>query len=357
MSIAITRRRLTGAAAATIATALTLTLAAPVNAVAVRSNSGLFGSADATFDGVYRQSMALLGLAAAKAPIPASTISWLVAQQCANGSYASYRADTSVACPAPDPAKFTGPDSNSTALAAMALQTVGKQAQATKAVTALLSAQNADGGWGYTLGGASDVNSTGLALAAVKAVATTKASRASVNRATGYVKAAQVACTAPVESRFGLPYQPGQAVNALASGQGLIGIAGTLPAQPASTPSVRTAGCKDSIGRQVASFLDQLIRTTQGAIPDAFGSGKTDWNATANAVIGLAASGGARPAVVVGLKALGGNTLAYTGSGTTASPAALGTLIQAAVAGGTSPRRFGATRINLVVNLLATVQK
>lgn len=358
MSIALlTKRRLTGAAAATIAAALTLSLAAPVNAVTARSNSGLFGSSDATYDGVYRQSMALLGLTVANAPVPAASTAWLVGQQCANGSYQSYRADTSVACTAPDPASFTGPDSNSTALGAMALQAVGKDAQATKAVAALLSTQNADGGWGYTLGGTSDVNSTGLALAAVKGIAITKASRAAVNRATGYIKAAQIACTAPVESRFGLPYQPGQPVNALASGQGLIGIAGTLPAQPAAARSVRNAGCRDSIERQVASYLDQLIRTTQGAIPDAFGSGKTDWNATASAVIGLAASGGARPAVVIGLKALGANTVEYTGSGTTASPAALGTLIQAAVAGGTSPRRFGTTKTNLVVNLLATVQK
>jgi len=357
MSIALTKRRISGVAAATVAAALTLALVAPANAATVRSTTGLFGSSDATYDGVFRQSMALLGLTAAKAPIPASATAWLVGQQCASGTYQAFRADTSVACPAPDPATFSGPDSNSTALGALALQAVGKQTQATRAITALLAAQNADGGWGYTLGATSDVNSTGLSLAAVKGVAVAKTARTAVNRATGYLKGAQVACSAPADTRFGLPYQPGQPVNALASGQALIGIAGSLPASTTVARSVRTADCKDTIERQVASFVDQLVRTTQGAIPDAFGSGKTDWNATATAVIGLAAAGGARPAVVAGLKALGANTVEYTGSGATASPAALGTLIQAAVAGGASPRKFGATKTNLVVSLLATVQK
>ena len=357
MSIALTKRRIVGAAAAGLAASLTLSLAAPAGAVTTRSTAGLFGASDATYDGVYRQSMALLGLSAAKAPIPASSVAWLVGQQCANGAYQAFRTDTSVPCGVSDPITFTGPDSNSTALGAMALASVGKGAQATRAVAALISAQNTDGGWGYTLGGTSDVNSTGLALAALKGAAAPKAARDAVNRATGYLKGAQIACTATVESRFGLPYQPGQHPDALASAQGLIGIAGTLPVTPASAPSVRSAGCKDTIERQVAAFLDRVVRTTDGTIPSSFDSTKSDWNATASAVIGLAAAGGARPAVAVGISALGANVIAYTGTGGSASPAALGTLIQAAVAGGASPRRFGTAKTNLVVDLLATLQK
>lgn len=357
MSIALAKRRIVGAAAAGLAAGLTLSLAAPVGAVTTRSTPGLFGSSDPTYDGVYRQSMAVLGLTAAKAPVPASSVAWLVAQQCANGSYQAYRADTAVPCAAPDTTSFTGPDSNSTALGAMALQATGRAPSAKRAVAALVRTQNADGGWGYILGGASDVNSTGLVLAALKGVPAPKSVRGAVDRATGYLRAAQIACSASVDSRFGLPYQPGQKADALASAQGLIGLAGTLPATPATASSVRNTTCSDPITAKVASFLDQLVRTTHGAIPSALDSTKPDWNGTATAVLALAAAGGARPAVVLGLKALGANLAAYTGTGATTSPAALGTLIQAAVAGDTSPRRFGTGRTNLVVTLLATLQK
>ena len=352
------RRRIVGATAALAAAILTITtmpLAAPASAEpAARATTGLFGSADPTYDGAYRQSMALLGLTAAKAPLPAPAVSWLVAQQCANGSYQAYRANVSEPCSAPDPEGFTGPDSNSTALAAMALKAAGRSAQSARALAALLAAQNADGGWGYILGGASDVNSTGLALAAVTDEARAKAAAV---RATGYLAKAQSPCSAPVASRFGLPYQPGGPVDALASGQGLIGLSGTLPVIAATSASARTVTCSSGLRAQVAAFLDRIVRTTDGALPSALDSTKTDWNATATAAIALSAAGGARRAVTVALTALGENSAAYTGSGATASPAALGTLIQAATAGRANPRAFGEARTNLVAALLATQQK
>ena len=55
MSIALTKRRIVGAAAAGLAASLTLSLAAPAGAVTTRSTAGLFGASDATYDGVYRQ--------------------------------------------------------------------------------------------------------------------------------------------------------------------------------------------------------------------------------------------------------------------------------------------------------------
>ncbi len=351
-------QRIAGLTAA-VALALGVVVTAPADARTTRSTTGLFGSADPTFDGAYRQSMALLGLSAANAPVPTAAVTWLTGQQCASGAFQSYRADTAVPCSAPNPATFSGPDSNSTALAAMALQAVGKAGQATRAANALIAAQNADGGWGYTIGGASDVNSTGLSIAAIKGASPSDfhAARTAVNKATGYLKAVQIPCAAAADARFGLPFQPGQKADALASAQGLIGIAGTLPATRVRAAAVRNATCKDTLERQVASFVDQLVRSTGGPLPSAFDSTKTDWNSTANAVIALAAAGGAQPAVALGVKALGANVVAYTGIGPTASPAALGTLIQAAVVSGTSPRRFGTPSTNLVVSLLATVQK
>lgn len=367
MSIDLIRRRVAGAATAALAVALTMSLAAPSLASAspaapsapsgTRATSGLFGSADATYDGVYRQSMALLGLSAASASLPAPAVAWLVGQQCADGSFQAFRADPSAPCSAPDPAAFTGPDSNSTALAAMALTAAGRSAQARRAVASLTTRQNADGGWGYTLGGASDVNSTGLALAAISGAPTTRVTRSAITRATSYLAKAQIGCTAPVTSRFGLPYQPGQNADVLASAQGLIGLAGTLPARPGRAASVRAVTCSDSTTRQVASFLDRAMRRTDGAIPSVLDSTKTDWNTTANAVIGLAAAGGASRAVAVGLRALGDNQAAYIGQGAGTSPAAVGTLIQAATASGADPRSFGRGAVNLVSRLLATLQK
>ncbi|MDO8309182.1 MAG: prenyltransferase/squalene oxidase repeat-containing protein [Actinomycetota bacterium] len=326
----------------------------PPTPTATRSTSGLFGSADPTYDGAYRQSMALLGLTAAKAPLPPSAVSWLVAQQCANGSFQAYRADRTQPCAAPDPTAFSGPDSNSTALAAMALRAAGRKAQAARAVAALLSTQNADGGWGYTLGGTSDVNSTGLALAAVAGQVRTKAA---ATKATAYLSRAQAPCSSPITSRFGLPYQPGGPVDALSSAQGLIGLSGPLPISPVESPSVRKVTCSSAPSAQLASFLARVLRATNGAIPSVVDSTKTDWNTTATAAIALSAAGGAPRGVTLALAALGQNIVAYTGSGATASPAALGTLIQAAAAGGANPLRFGSARANLVANLLATLQK
>jgi len=142
-----------------------LAFAAPATAAA--PDAGLFGSSDPTYDGVYRQSLAILALEEAGATVPASAITWLKAQQCLDGRFMAYRASLRTACPAPDPEAFTGPDTNSTALAAMALEAVGEKAAAAKAVKSLVASQNPDGGWGYTFGSPSDANSTGLILAAL----------------------------------------------------------------------------------------------------------------------------------------------------------------------------------------------
>ncbi len=325
------------------------------------ADAGLFGSADPTYDGVFRQSMAVIGLRAAGSKVPAAATTWLTTQQCASGAFQAYRADTSAPCSLPDPASFSGPDSNSTALAAMALRSLGRIAAAQRALGALTGAQNADGGWGYTLGSASDVNSTGLTLAALKgSPARTESRRAvsrAIGRATAYLEKAQIACTAAPATRFGLPYQPGQAVNALASGQALIGIAGHLPFGHVAATSVAGTRCGDPLDQQVSAYLDRLIRTGRGRIPSALDSSQADWNATATAVVGLGAAGAAPAAQRIGITSLGAHTAEYASPKGVVSPAALGTLIQAAVAAGTSPKSFGATKANLVAQLLGTVRE
>ncbi|MGW7521496.1 prenyltransferase/squalene oxidase repeat-containing protein [Streptomyces sp. NPDC054796] len=127
---------------------------------------GLYGKADPKFDGVWRQSVALLALDAAGATPAPEAVDWLTGQQCADGSFTAYRADTGQAC---DPKKTPG-DTNATGVAVQALSAVGgRSAAVKKAVDWLESAQNEDGGWGYTSGSPSDANSVSVVIGALAA--------------------------------------------------------------------------------------------------------------------------------------------------------------------------------------------
>ncbi|KIF74256.1 hypothetical protein QR77_10175 [Streptomyces sp. 150FB] len=124
---------------------------------------GLYGTGDPEYDGVWRQSLAMLGQFAAGIRPANQAIAWLKAQQCANGAFPAYRAETRTPCDAQ-----TAVDSNSTAAAVEALSTIGAQRPAMqKSLSWLKSVQNADGGWSYTPGTPSDANSTSLVIGAL----------------------------------------------------------------------------------------------------------------------------------------------------------------------------------------------
>lgn len=111
--------------------------------------SGLYGSSDPTYDGVWRQSLALIALYRVHAEPAAAAVDWLAGQQCESGAFPAFRANPAKACDAK-----VMVDTNSTAAAAQALSAVGGHGTAvTKAVTWLKSVQNKDGGWGYTPAG------------------------------------------------------------------------------------------------------------------------------------------------------------------------------------------------------------
>jgi hypothetical protein len=135
---------------------------------------GLYGAQDPAFDGVYRQSVVLLGLASAGATPAPEAIDWLVDQQCdattpqAQGGWEAFRADTSVPCTVPDASFFSGADTNQTALALQALAVVGV-APDFDGLAFLDAAQLADGGFPYLPGGTADVNSTALVIQALVA--------------------------------------------------------------------------------------------------------------------------------------------------------------------------------------------
>ncbi|WP_347178563.1 prenyltransferase/squalene oxidase repeat-containing protein [Streptomyces iconiensis] len=127
----------------------------------------LYGRGDPKYDGVWRQSLALLALDGAGAVPAKKAVDWLTGQQCDDGSFAAYRADASAPC---DPKKAPA-DINATTMAAQALAAVGgRGAQVGKAVDWLKTVQNKDGGWGYAPGSPSDANSTSLAIGALRAM-------------------------------------------------------------------------------------------------------------------------------------------------------------------------------------------
>ena len=131
------------------------------------NDAGLFGSQDPTFDGAFRQGLSLMALASVGVSNDAA-VQWLVEQQCGDGGWTAYRADTAVPCPPRSPSTFTGPDSNSTAAALRGL--AGNLAEPVqRAVAFLESTQGTDGGWAYIPAPEqeSDPNSTALVIQAL----------------------------------------------------------------------------------------------------------------------------------------------------------------------------------------------
>jgi hypothetical protein len=134
---------------------------------------GLFGVQDPAFDGAYRQGLALAALRAANVD-PAkgriiSGIAWLKKQQCANGLWMAYRANTATACPAANPNTFTGPDTNSTALAVQGLAAFGNRPRQALVLQSLDAVQTANAGFPFMAAPnqAAEPNSTALVIQAI----------------------------------------------------------------------------------------------------------------------------------------------------------------------------------------------
>jgi hypothetical protein len=176
---------------------------------------GLYGASDPTYDGAYRQGLAITGLiAVGEGPDP-DALQWLSDQQCdgatpaALGGWQSYRADTGVACDAPDGTLFVGPDSNSTTAAIMALDAAGATPNH-DALAFLESTEEADGGWAFQAGGTVDPNSTGLVISALIAVGEDPGEWG-IEGARPYdsLLSWSVACGEPDEGAFSSPYSGG----------------------------------------------------------------------------------------------------------------------------------------------------
>ncbi len=314
--------------------------------------SGLYGSADPTYDGVWRQSLALLAQHTVGVRPAPKGVDWLVRQQCANGAFAPFRADAAEACDAK-----TMVDTNSTAAAVQALTALGGHAPAAgRAVGWLKSIQNKDGGWGYVPGGASDTNSTSVVIGALAAAG---------EKPAGVVKGgkspydALLALTLPCKGEDGgaFAFQPdkkGELVaNADATAAGVLGALGKGLVVEAGKKADSRASCAGGGGatpeRAAAAGVSYLVKSlaAKGHLTLA-GAGKPDFGNTADAVVALAAHGDTRQAAT-SLDWLRKNSADWAGQN---GPAAYAQLIFAAPATGTNPRDFGGR--DLVVQLNAT---
>ncbi len=225
--------------------------------------SGLYGSASATYDGTFRQSIALLALSAANVSAPTEAVDWLRDQQCASGGWQSFRADTSVPCGPIDPASFSGPDTNSTALAVMALHDLvvtpnvdpGPWFDATR---------TSGGGWTIfsTPDGVADANSTGLVLQALLALRDSQDAQGEAA-----LQALQVPCSGAAADRGGIAYQPDPSDGALypdtlATTQAIWGMAGALFPLPAVALAPAEAPCQVRVEPTTTTTTTVVAPTT-----------------------------------------------------------------------------------------------
>ena len=213
--------------------------AAPAATAATPAQPGLYGSGDPTYDGAFRQSLALLAHEAAGTTAPAAAVDWLVGQQCADGGFQAFRPSTAVACTPSDPNAFTGEDTNSTALAALALRSVGRTTEADRAIAWLEKARAADGGFPYFVGGASDANSTADVLIALNGAG---APGSSTGPARHYLETLQVGCDGAAAGEDGAlafqDYGTGLVANDAATVQSLVALTRPAVLGAASTPHV-----------------------------------------------------------------------------------------------------------------------
>ncbi|KUL46414.1 prenyltransferase/squalene oxidase repeat-containing protein [Streptomyces regalis] len=321
--------------------------------------AALYGGTDPTYDGVWRQSLALLAQDTVGVKPAAKSVDWLLGQQCANGAFAPYRADTSAACDAKTPV-----DTNSTAAAVQALAALGGHDAGTgKALSWLKSVQNKDGGWGYAAGGASDANSTSvvigaLAVAGEKPAEVVKGGKDGKGGQSPYDALLKLALPCDGDGAGAFAFQPDKkgalAANADATAAAVLGTLGKGMPVEAGKPA--TADCTDSGDRTPeraaangAAYLTQALAKDghlTSAMPGA--EDQPDYGNTADAVVALAAQGGAEAARGP-LRWLEQNSAQWAAQ---SGPAAYAQLILAAHATGTDPRDFGGT--DLVKQLNAT---
>jgi hypothetical protein len=281
--------------------AATAVLGAAVPAVAASPSpsstpDGLYGTSDPKYDGVWRQSLALLAQDTVGVKPAAKAVDWLVGQQCANGAFPAFRADATGACGAK-----VAVDTNSTGAAVQALAALGGREAATgKAVSWLKSVQNKDGGWGYAPGGASDANSTSVVIGALTATGE-KPGQVVKDGRSPYDALLKLALPCSGDGAGAFAFQPDKkgklAANADATAAAVVGALGKGLAGEEVKPTDTALTCKDATApeqaaRNGAGYLVKALAKDKhltSALPGA--KPQPDYGNTADAVLALATAG------------------------------------------------------------------
>jgi hypothetical protein len=331
--------------------------------------SALYGKDDPQYDGVWRQSTALLAQDAAGVEPAGKAVDWLAGQQCEDGSFASYRPDPSEPC-----TTGTVADVNATAAAVQALAALGGHGERVeRAVEWLRLVQNDDGGWGFNPGSPSDANSVSVVIGALAAAGedpaetlSAKGGKSPYDSLLGF----QLGCDAEEDERGAFAYQPDEkgrlAANDDATAAAVLAARGEgLAVEPGDGKGGGAAKALDcgkdggedgertpaEAAEAGAAYLTEVLEAGGGHLRSAMPGAEEqpDHGNTADAVIALAA-GGHRDAAQKSLAWLERNL--GTWDKATTSPAALGQLVLATRATGGDPADFGG--VDLVERLNAT---
>ncbi|MFD7785094.1 prenyltransferase/squalene oxidase repeat-containing protein [Streptomyces nojiriensis] len=321
---------------------------------------GLYGKGDPTYDGVWRQSFALLAQHTVGVKPSLKAMVWLLGQQCQNGGFASFRPNVAVACDA-----NTMYDTNATAAAVQALKALGgHDAEVKSGVDWLKSVQNEDGGWSYAPDSPSDANSTAVVISALAVAGEKPAEIRSKAGKSAYegLLAFQLGCAAePAADRGAFAYQPtdgkllangdataAAALAGLGKGAAVVPSAENTPAAPLACPAANAAD-PVAAAQGAAGYLAEALKKDGHltAVTPGADQPTPDTGNTVDAVLALAAAGHKESAAGA-LKWLETNSAEWAKG----KPAALGTLVLAAHATGNDPKSFGGT--DLVAALNAT---
>ncbi|MFE5840248.1 prenyltransferase/squalene oxidase repeat-containing protein [Streptomyces niveus] len=362
------RRRAARSAAACAAFAVLCVAAAPSTASAAPAApadtpplpAGMYGTTDPTYDGVWRQSLAMLAQRAVNVMPADSSVNWLLGQQCDSGAFPAYRPDATKPCDA-----TTVVDTNSTAAAVQTLAALMKYPDAmNNGISWLASAQNKDGGWGYSAGAPSDANSTALVIGALAAGGAPVGTRLSTEGRSPYQSLISFAIPCDAKEGGGaFGYQPDKSgkllPNADATAAALLGGVGkrmvTTGVEPGPAPVCQDLHplTPERAARNGASYLVKTMAKTghldQPPMPGAEDSAPLpDYGNTADAVVALTTAGYGDQAAA-SMKWLEKNSADWAKA---SGPAAYAQLIFAAHTTGTDPRTFDG--VDLVKALNAT---
>lgn len=217
----------------------------------------------------FKQSLAMLGVAAAGEAVPASAVAWLEGKQAAGGSW--------------DDGFGTLDSVDTTAMAVMALAAAGRSAgdaSIDKAVAFLDTAQEADAGWAYAPSLPTNANSTAMAIQALSAVGED-----------WYAASGSWAKGAQTPMKALLAFQNAGGAFQADFGSGLAAdFFATVQSIPGATGNPYPLPARYEAARQALVCLDTLQDPTTGGWP-AFAGGAVDASGTSRAIQAIAAAG------------------------------------------------------------------